>query len=784
MGSSTSSTRCCCLSERPRRWACGAAIALLLTTGARLQAQDGPPTGAVGGRVVSAATGSAIEGAVVAVLGTAAQATSRTDGRFVLAEVPSGIVRLRVVALGYRPTILADVVVSPGRTATVEVRMTAQPVELRELVVAPSYFASPADAPTSTQALRGEEIRRAPGTQEDVIRTVALLPGVGVTSPARNDLVVRGGAPFENLFLVDNLPVADLNHFGTQGSTGGPVSLVNLDLVEGVEFSSGGFGAAFGDRTGSVTGVRLREGSRDEFGGKATLSATGVGLTVEGPVAGGSAIASVRRSYLDLLFRALDFSFLPSYWDANLKASWQVGPRDRLAVVGLGALDRIAFTNATAEDRRDNGRIPSLDQDQFAVGATWTRTGERSRLDVTLGRTGIRFRTSQRDSLLTEIFSNRSTEAASTLRLTWSRQLGPRWEARLGGTGQWHDALRYDITLPGPVRRDAEGVERPLRVDTSFTATRLGGHAELTHRWGADGTITLGGRVDRYGFLDGAVRAAPRVAASIPIAPGTAVTASAGRYWQAPSFIWLVGDPGNPDRLEPFRVDAIVAGIQRAVRPDLKLQLEVYHKRYARYPARRFRPQAVLAPTGFGDVQSDIPFGLEPLESSGTGRAYGAELFLQKRLSQSPVYGLVSLAVARSEFTGLDGITRPGAFDTRLLGTVAAGWRPNARWELGAKFRLATGQPTTPWIESGPLRSTLDFGRYNAGPRLPTFHALDLRIDRRWSWRGAQLVGYLDIQNVYGRANVSRVEWNDEFQEPRFDEGIGTLPSIGLSIAW
>lgn len=192
----------------------------------------------------------------------------------------------------------------------------------------------------------------------------------------------------------------------------------------------------------------------------------------------------------------------------------------------------------------------------------------------------------------------------------------------------------------------------------------------------------------------------------------------------------------------------------------------------------------MLAPTGFGDVQSDIPFGLEPLESSGTGRAYGAELFMQKRLSQSPVYGLVSLAVARSEFTGLDGITRPGAFDTRLLGTVAAGWRPNPRWELGAKFRVATGQPTTPFLEAGPLRSTLDFSRYNAGPRLPTFHALDLRIDRRWSWRGAQLVGYLDIQNVYGRANVSRVEWNDEFQEPRFDEGIGTLPSIGLSIAW
>ncbi len=190
----------------------------------------------------------------------------------------------------------------------------------------------------------------------------------------------------------------------------------------------------------------------------------------------------------------------------------------------------------------------------------------------------------------------------------------------------------------------------------------------------------------------------------------------------------------------------------------------------------------MLAPSGFEDVTNDIPFGLEPLVSQGTGRAFGIEALLQKRLSDIPLYGLVSLSLGRSEFEGLDGVERPGAFDTRFIGTILAGYRFNPRWELSGKFRVASGQPTTPFITSGLLAGSLDFSRYNAGPRLPAFHALDIRVDRRWSFRSWQLVVYLDVQNVYGRTNVSQIRWNAQEQRVEDDEALGILPSIGVNI--
>jgi hypothetical protein len=268
----------------------------------------------------------------------------------------------------------------------------------------------------------------------------------------------------------------------------------------------------------------------------------------------------------------------------------------------------------------------------------------------------------------------------------------------------------------------------------------------------------------------------------LAVGAGSAVTLSAGRYYQAPSFIWLVGDPDNERRLRPIRADQVVVGYEHLLRPDLKFQLEGFFKRYTSYPVRLFRPQAVLAPAGFETATLDIPFGLEPLASEGTGRSYGLELFIQKRLSAVPLYGLLSASVSRAEFAALDGETRVGSFDARFVGNLLVGYRPSRDWDVSGKLRVATGLPTTPFIDDGPLAGQLDFTRYNAGVRLPTFHAFDIRIDRRWSFRKVQLETYLDIQNVYGRSNVSRYRWNSREQVVEADESLGILPTIGVNI--
>lgn len=742
------------------------------------------PVGMLSGRVLSRETRAGIAAARIEVVGTGRVTSSREDGTFSLPGIPVGTHAVRFSAIGYLPFTQASVLIGVGKPYTILVELDRAPVQLATIDVAAAPFFQPAlDAPAIAQVLSTEEVRRSPGVQEDVIRAVALLPGVGITTGGRNDLVVRGGAPFENLFLVDGIEVPNLNHFGSQGSTGGPVSLIDIDFVQNAEFSTGGFGVRYGDRTASVTSVNLREANRDRVSGEVNLSATGLGASVESPTAGGgSVLASVRRSYLDLVFSLADFPFRPTYYDATIKLVQPVGRKDRLSLLAIGALDDIALDNSTADNRYDNSRLLATNQDQYLAGLTWERSLGRGFLEVTLGRTFSRFEASQADSLGSPIFANRSREGVTSLRGQLSLTMTSGIEIRFGQDLRVMGPMQYRISVPGAYRLDGTGVPRPLEVDTSFTNFRSGTWLEGGVRLAPSVRLTAGLRADLYGDLRNAWRLSPRALLSWQPVAGSTVSFSAGRYHQSPSTIWLVGDPANPDALAPFRADQFTAGIERLLRPDTRVQLEGYYKTYSGYPARVFRPQAVLSLAGFEDVQSDIPFGLEPLASQGTGRSYGAEATLQKRLSDLPLYGLLSLSLGRTEFLGLDGEERPGSFDTRLISTILLGYRFNPAWELSGKFRLATGRPTTPFLTSGDQAGRLDFSRYNAGPRLPLFHALDIRVDRRWTIRGVQLETYVDIQNLYGRKNVSRYEWDYRTGTVEAGESLGIFPTIGINL--
>ncbi len=747
--------------------------------------EDGSRAGVLLGRVSDAVTGRGVADAVLSLLGTDMEVTSDIDGRFRFDRVVPGQYRLRVRAIGYRPFIRTDLRVGSGKPLQIAIDLEPLPFELQEILVAPNYFEESLRSAIASETLEAEEVRRAPGVQEDVVRAVALLPGVGVTSGGRNDLIVRGGAPFENLFLVDGLAVPNINHFGSQGSTGGPLSLINIEFVDQARFSSGGFGVAYGDRTASLTAIRLREGSREGISGIANLSATGAGAIVEGPLgARASFLVGVRRSYLDLLFKLADFSFIPGYWDATAKVTYDLDERNRVSFTAIGALDQVSFNNDTQEDREDNSRILAPEQRQYFGGLTWERYLPRGRLALTLGRSFTDYRT--RQQAFTEppvtLVENDSREGITSLRASLRWQPGARWSLELGNVIKWGDDLSYRVALDGSVRTDQNFNPVPLAVDTSFSAFQNASYLEVGYDLSQRLRATAGARVQYYDYTAEAWRVDPRLGLAIGLSPSSSLTLGAGRYHQSPSFVWLVGDPGNPGRLQPIRSDQLIAGYRRLLRPDLKFQLEAFYRRYRDYPARVFRPQAVLAPSGFEDATTDIPFGLEPLTSSGSGRAYGAELLLQKRFSGTPWYGLLSGSLARSEFTSLDGVERTGQYDTRVIVTVGGGYRFNSAWELSGKWRLASGLPTTPFFDSGPNEGRLDFSRYNQGPRLPTFHALDVRLDRRWSFPGLQLEVYLDIQNIYNRANVNRVKWNFSDRAVEQDESLGVLPTIGVNL--
>jgi hypothetical protein len=303
-----------------RLFVSAALLSLLCAQPFVLRAQDtSERAGILSGYVLDSATERPIVGALVEVVGTESSASTDEAGRFVTRDVSVGVYSVKIRAIGYAPYLYSDVVIGSGKPKTLQLKLVAAPVEVDPLNVTASYFGRTAnEAATSTAILGSESIRRAPGVQEDVIRAVALLPGIGVTTGGRNDLTVRGGAPYENLFIVDGLEIPNLNHFGSQGSTGGPLAIVDVEFVAEVALSAGGFGPRYGDRSASVTNITLRDGNEDRLSGTANLSATGFGLIGEGPVGAGSFLFGVRRSYLDLLFRAADFSFVPAYWRHRL----------------------------------------------------------------------------------------------------------------------------------------------------------------------------------------------------------------------------------------------------------------------------------------------------------------------------------------------------------------------------------------------------------------------------------------------------------------------------------
>jgi len=735
--------------------------------------------GTITGTVRSGATKNIIPGITVAIPGTSIGTYTGTDGKFTINNSPIGVISVRFSGVGYETFVQTNVVVTHQKPTILDIELIEKTIELKGAEVISTYFVKRVDVLTSTQFLNSEDIRRAPGVQEDVIRATALLPGVGVTQAGRNDLLVRGGAPFENLFVVDNIEVPNINHFGSQGSSGGPLSLINIDFVKNVSFSAGAFGSRYGDKVSSITNITLRNGNQERFTTKAVLSATGFGVNLEGPINQNSNyMFSARRSYLDWIFKAAGFAFIPQYWDFQGKIFYRLDEKNTLSFLTIAALDDVILNNENDDNIYKNSQVAIPNQKQYFSGLTWQHLLGNGFLTATFGHNLTKFSTYQNDSLDVQIFKNFSKENEIVFKTDVDFMISPHLEFMLGNQIKWSPDLDYDVYIPGYLRLDNNNIPTELKTDTTLSVFKNSTYGSLTTSFGSN-KITLGARLDYYDFLQNKFYFSPRASYIHQFNPVSALILSLGRYYQSPSYVWLIGAPNQ--NLKPIQSDQIVLGYEHTLREDLKIQVETYYKWYDNYPARVFRPQAVLSPSGFDDLTSDIPFGLEPLTSIGTGVSRGVEIFVQKKLSELPLYGLLSISISETKFKSIEGKERAGSFDARFISNLVIGYRFNQEWELSGKFRYSTGIPTTPFITEGEKIGQRDYSQYNEGERLPDFHALDIRLDKRWNFSSFDLVTYIDIQNIYGRKNVNGIRWDSRTQDIKIQDSIGLLPSIGIS---
>ncbi len=751
---------------------------LLLVTAFLFPGQASAQTGAVSGIVVDKSTLEPLPSAAVQILGSSLGASSNEEGKFTITGVPFGTYQVRASIVGYEPEILSDVVVASGRKLDLRFELHESAIGLEGVEVRANYFQKSPDAPVSIQKLSYEEIRRSPGGFEDVIRAISVLPGVAQVQSGRNDLVVRGGAPSENLFTVDNIEIPNINHFGTQGSSGGPLSFINLDFVRETSFSTGGFGVRYGDRLSSVLNITLRDGRSDRLGGKATISATQFGLNLEGPVgSSGTFLFSARRSYLDFIFKAAGFSFVPEYWDFLGRANYTIDAHNEVTFLAVGAIDDVSWFDRDADDRFKNSRVLGTDQRQYASGFSWRNLFSHGFASLTLSRSSVTYDGLQRDSLLNPIFMNRSKEGETGLRADIVYKVSSSIEMSAGASVK-NINFTSNLALPGYVTTFGDTLDVQVN-DYASRATKASSYVQASGHPLDRLTLTLGGRLDYFDLIERKATLAPRGSLGYEITPLTSASVSIGRYYQSPSYIWLVSNPANRD-LKPIAVDQYILSVEHLLQADLKVRVEGFLKRYADYPASVDRPYLVLANTGGGFEGSDdnfASFGLDRLVSGGKGRAYGIELLVQKKLSDSPVYGLASLTLARSRFTALDGVERSGTFEQDVIVNLSGGYMFDENWSGSLKFRFATGRPYTPFTSTG----TQNVAEYNAR-NVDPLHSLDVRVERRWNFDAWNLIAYIDIQNIYNYKNTGSVRWNAREQKVEINNSsIGILPSIGVS---
>ncbi len=734
--------------------------------------------GIISGNIIDEVTNEGIPGVNIQILGTDRGVATNLDGEFKISNLEPGTYQIRVSAVGYATIIKSDIVVNTAKPTILLLKLISAAIELNGVTVKAGYFEKDPSSTGSVANLSYEEIRRSPGGFEDVVRALSILPGVAQANAGRNDLVVRGGAPSENLYIVDGFIVPNINHFGTQGATGGPLSFINLDFVNETNFSSGGFSALYGDKLSSVLSIDLREGRKDRLGGKGTISASQFGFNLEGPLSGsGDFFMSVRRSYLDFIFNAAGFNFVPEYYDAITKFNYNLDSRNRLSLLFVGAFDKTKFNNKDSEDLYSNSRILGSNQNSYLFGFSYRHLFNEGFFTLSLSRNFTDYDSFQRDTLLNPIFLNLSREGENELKGDLVYKLGKDSELNFGASLK---LIKFsaDIKLPNFITSFGEKLSiTSLSDESRFTKSAM--YTQYSTNLYDGLRITAGIRGDYFDGISSKFYVSPRFAAALMLDEISTLNFSLGRYSQSPSYIWLIADPSNRN-LSFVKVTQTVLGYERMLQEDIKMKVEGFYKKYGDYPSSVLRPYLVLANTGAGFGGGDdnfSSFGLEPLVSAGSGDVHGIEFSLQKKSSEIPGYGILSITWSESNFRGLDNVKHPAAYGQNWIVNLSGGYIFNKKWEASFRFRFATGTPYTPFNSDG----SQSVSNYNS-VRFSPVHSLDLRVDRRWDFEKWALITYLDIQNVYNNKDSFYIRWDYRTGTVDRRSSIGLLPSIGVSL--
>ena len=714
----------------------------------------------VSGRVIDRLTRESIPYAAVVIVGVDGSGTlSDSTGVFTLENVRPGIVQFSAIQMGYRTVVTPEYKITPY-TPFIEIEMEQDPDELTASTVKPSPFLRSVESPVSVRIISLGDIDRIPGANKDIARIVRSYPGVSYSPIGyRNDLIVRGGGPSENAFFIDGIEIPNINHFATQGASGGPVSILNSDLIREISFYTGSFPANRGGALSSVMDITLKDGNPDKQSFKATVGASEVGVSASGHMGDNTTyIASLRQSYLQLLFRLLGLPMLPNYIDGQFKSRTRIDSRNEITFIALAGFDNMKLSD-DPDDKGDEyllSYLPVLKQETFTVGATYKHFSDRHIQTYSLSYNYLNNRSRKyldNDESIDDnlILYSSGLEGKAQMRFE-NRSYYGSWTVREGADFYFR---HYDADV---YRQLKTGIPLDYGADLSFFGG--GFFASVDYKSpGSKLNASAGIRSDAASYSANTAsfwkQFSPRASVSYLPWKNWSFNASAGFYHQLPpitalSFRDSAGSLVNKD-LDYMRVVSVAAGVDWKYRERLFIGLEGFYKQFMDIPLSL---ETGVPLTCIGADYGSI--GEETLVSSSQGRAYGVEL-LVRWLIPDKLSLVGSATLYKSEYKAADDSDYiPSAWDNRFILNLSGVYDLPKYWSIGMKVSAIGGAPYTPYDEDvsslkvvwdAAGRPVYDYTKYNQA-RLDPYYQIDLRVDKSFYFRKWTLGLYVDLQNV------------------------------------
>lgn len=742
--------------------------------------------GSISGFVTNGDTKQPIPGASVTIEGFNLSTAADTAGRYRITDITTGPYTVTVSAIGYETVRRFNIVITSGNENEQSFELQPRASELAEVVVRSirnSARAGTLETPLSVQRLTSEEIKANPGGNFDISRVINSLPGVGGTSGSvggfRNDIIIRGGGPGENVFYLDGIEIPVINHFATVGSGGGPTGILNVSFIEDVKLSSSAFNAKYDNALSSVFEFKQKFGNANRTQGNVRLSGTELAATVEGPLSKNknlTYLASVRRSYLQFLFSIIDLPIRPNFWDFQYKISYRPDAKSTLSFLGVGAIDQFGF-GKIKENTQDKlytlYQVPSIRQRSYAIGGSYRRSVNNGFYILSISRNSLDSRIEKYDDNDETDpnnlrYKNNADQIENKLRLEVTKNLSG-WNLSYGAVTRY---VQY-IT-DNNIRRRAAINSQPedrylFTSDIDFF--RFGAFVQTGKRFFDERLgISAGVRSDINTFTDEGTNplnaVSPRIALTYLFSENWTINGSVGRYAKIAPYT-VLGFRDNNQNLVNKNNNYItnvhyVAGLEYSPRVSSRFTLEGFFKKYDNVP--------VTIKDGISINNQGADFetvGNEPVSPDGIGETYGLEFFAQQKLSKR-FFGLLSYTFFYSRFSNKDQKLIQSAWDNRHLLALTFGYKFPKNWELGLKYRYQGGAPYTPfdlaesqlnYITQG--QGLLDYLQINR-LRLNSFSVSDIRIDKKWNFRKLTFDLFLDVTNWWAAKTDSYPKYTFE----------------------